>query len=62
MNDALETLRRLLRTATQSAIDAVVLARTGNRRGEQLTLAGAGLEEEFRELLAQKPYPSTYTE
>lgn len=62
MSDALQTLRRLLRPPTQAEIDAVVLARTGGRPGEQLTLADAGLEEEFRELLAQNPVPRTYTE
>lgn len=57
----LELMRRLLRPATNTEIDAVVRSRVGDGACEMLTLADAGVEDEVRELLAPKEVPSRYT-
>lgn len=55
MNEqTLATMRRLLRPVSVEQMAEIVRQRTTPRSCEQLTLAGAGLEDEVRELIRRR--------
>ena len=57
----LEVLIKLLKPVSKEKMEEIVRSRTGDTGGEQLTLADAGLTEEFRILIAQKNSSSDLT-
>lgn len=53
--ESLDIMLKLLKPASRERIAEVARARTRSTKGEQLTLADAGLEEEVRGFVARRP-------